>query len=85
MTPRPRVLSGPDVVRALGAFGFKVVATRGSHAKLRRVRPDGADTITVPLHRELAPGTARACEQIILDQPFGTEAQQAKAGLARTH
>ena len=60
MTPRPRVLSGPDVVRALGAFGFKVVATRGSHAKLRRVRPDGADTITVPLHRELAPGTARA-------------------------
>jgi hypothetical protein len=37
-----------------------VVATRGSHAKLRRVRPDGADTITVPLRKELAPGTVRA-------------------------
>jgi predicted RNA binding protein YcfA (HicA-like mRNA interferase family) len=60
MSPRLRILSGRDVVRALGTFGFEVVATRGSHAKLRRTRAAGTDTITVPLHHELAPGTARA-------------------------
>jgi predicted RNA binding protein YcfA (HicA-like mRNA interferase family) len=60
MTPRLRVLSGRDVARALGRFGFEVVATRGSHAKLRRTTRAGTDTITVPLHKELAPGTTRA-------------------------
>ena len=38
-----------------------VVATRGSHAKLRRELADGTRQIlTIPLHRELAPGTLRA-------------------------
>jgi predicted RNA binding protein YcfA (HicA-like mRNA interferase family) len=38
-----------------------VVSTRGSYAKLRREIPGGAPRIlTVPLHRELAPGTLRA-------------------------
>ncbi len=61
MSPRLRRLTGQDVLRALGAFGFDVVATRGSHAKLRRVLPMGErHTLTVPLHRELAPGTLRA-------------------------
>lgn len=60
MTPRLRALSGRDVIRALGTFGFEVVATRGSHAKLRRTTSTGTDTITVPLHKELASGTARA-------------------------
>ena len=49
------------MVRILGVFGFEVVNTRGSHAKLRRVRPNGSrDTLTVPLHDELAPGTLHA-------------------------
>ncbi len=53
--------SGRDVLRALGTFGFEVVATRGSHAKLRHVLPDGTrQTLTVPLHRTLAPGTLHA-------------------------
>lgn len=60
MAPRLKTLSGRDVVRGLGTLGFEVVATRGSHAKLRRVTPSGTDTLTVPLHKELAPGTLRA-------------------------
>ena len=61
MSPRLRRLSSRELLRALGTAGFQVVSTRGSHAKLRRIAPDGAPQIlTVPLHRELAPGTLRA-------------------------
>ena len=61
MSPRLKVLSGREVVTALRHFGFDVVATRGSHAKLRRELPDGTrQTITIPLHKELAAGTLLA-------------------------
>jgi predicted RNA binding protein YcfA (HicA-like mRNA interferase family) len=61
VSPRLKRLSGRDVVRALNAFGFEVVNTRGSHAKLRRAMPDGVhQTLTIPLHDELAPGTLHA-------------------------
>lgn len=61
MTPRLRALGSRDVLRALGSFGFEVVSIRGSHAKLRQVTASGQTQIlTVPLHRELAPGTLRA-------------------------
>jgi predicted RNA binding protein YcfA (HicA-like mRNA interferase family) len=61
MAPRLRRLSAREVLSALGTFGFEIVATRGSHAKLRRVTPDGVtQTLTVPLHKDLDPGTVRA-------------------------
>ena len=61
MAPRLRRLSAREVLAALGSFAFEVVSTRGSHAKLRRVTPDGVpQTLTVPLHRDLDPGTVRA-------------------------
>ena len=61
MTPRLRRLSAREVLRALGSFGFEVVSTRGSHAKLRREVAEGTPQIlTVPLHKGLAPGTLRA-------------------------
>ncbi|MDO8793068.1 MAG: type II toxin-antitoxin system HicA family toxin [Vicinamibacterales bacterium] len=61
MAPRLRTLGGADVVAALRAVGFEVVAVRGSHAKLRRLLPDGhRQTMTVPLHKELARGTLLA-------------------------
>jgi len=61
MPQKLRRLSAREVLRALGAFGFEVVATRGSHAKLRRILGDGTRQIlTVPLHRSLADGTLRA-------------------------
>jgi predicted RNA binding protein YcfA (HicA-like mRNA interferase family) len=61
MSPRLKRLTAREVLAALRAFGFEVVSTRGSHAKLRRELNDGTRQIlTVPIHRELSPGTLRA-------------------------
>jgi predicted RNA binding protein YcfA (HicA-like mRNA interferase family) len=61
MPSRLRALSAREILAALRSFGFEVVSTRGSHAKLRRVLPDGRhETLTVPVHRDLAPGTVAA-------------------------
>ncbi|WP_066943724.1 type II toxin-antitoxin system HicA family toxin [Microtetraspora fusca] len=58
MSPRQfPVCSGTDVVRALEKCGFEVVATRGSHCKLRQVAEDESRTVIVPLHDTLAVGT----------------------------
>jgi predicted RNA binding protein YcfA (HicA-like mRNA interferase family) len=58
---RLKRLSARQVLRILRTFGFEVVSVRGSHAKLKRgigTRP--SEVLTVPLHRELAPGTVQA-------------------------
>lgn len=56
-----RRLSSRDVLRALGSFGFQVVSIRGSHAKLRRALAGGQrQTLTIPVHKSLAPGTLHA-------------------------
>jgi predicted RNA binding protein YcfA (HicA-like mRNA interferase family) len=61
MSPRLRRLSSRELVRALRGVGFELVSTRGSHAKLRRADADGTvQTMTIPLHKEIAPGTLRA-------------------------
>jgi len=61
MAPRLRRLSARDVLAALKTFGFEVVATRGSHAKLRRVTEDDqTQTLTLPLHKDLDLGAIRA-------------------------
>lgn len=57
MTKLP-VVSGDDCIRALERHGFRRKRQRGSHVLLERVNP--LTTITVPLHRELRPGTLRA-------------------------
>ncbi len=58
---RLRQLSARDGLRALGSSGFQVVSMRGSHAKLRRVLATGdRQTLTIPLHKNLAPGTLHA-------------------------
>lgn len=59
--PRLRVLSGDEVVAILSTFGFVVYSQRGSHVKLRRAAADGVtQTMTVPRHRQMDPGTLRA-------------------------
>jgi len=58
---RLKRLGSRDVLNCLRHFGFEVVATRGSHSKLRRTTEMGErQTLTVPLHRELATGTLQA-------------------------
>lgn len=54
-------MSPREVMAALRAFDFEVIATSGSHAKLCRELANGSRQIlTLPLHRELAPSTLRA-------------------------
>lgn len=61
MPGKLRTLSGHDVVRILARFGFQQVEQRGSHVKLRRVNADGQkQTLHLPLHRSLRPGTQRS-------------------------
>jgi len=61
MAPRLKRLSAREILAALRIFGFEVVATRGSHAKLRRVAEGGqTQTLTLPLHRDLDLGTIQA-------------------------
>ena len=58
---RLKRLSARQVLRILQAFGFAVVSTRGSLAKLKREVEGGpSQVLTVPLNRELAPGTVQA-------------------------
>ncbi len=61
--PKLRRLSGGEVVAILARFGFTVVSQRGSHMKLKRVVTGGTQTLTVPAHSELDPGTLRAIMQ----------------------
>lgn len=61
MPGRLRALSGSEVVRILGHFGFQQVKQAGSHVKLRRIGAGGeTQTLHIPLHRELKTGTLRA-------------------------
>ena len=59
--PRLKRLSARQILRIFHAFGFAVLSIRGSHAKLKR-EPDGQppQILTLPLHRDLAPGTIQA-------------------------
>ncbi len=59
--PRLRRLSSREILEIFHRFGFEVVSMRGSHAKLRReVAGAPPQILTIPLHRDLAPGTVHA-------------------------
>jgi predicted RNA binding protein YcfA (HicA-like mRNA interferase family) len=54
-------LTSREILGVLHGFGFDVIAQKGSHAKLCRELPGGERQIlTVPIHREMAPGTILA-------------------------
>ena len=59
--PKPKRLSGDDIISILATFGFAIHSQRGSHVKLRRFTSAGhRQTLTVPRHKELDSGTVRA-------------------------
>lgn len=61
MPRKLRRLSGQGVVDIFCRFGFIELARKGSHAKLRRMGPNGEkQTLVVPLHNEPDRGTTRA-------------------------
>jgi predicted RNA binding protein YcfA (HicA-like mRNA interferase family) len=55
LTGRQPVVSGAQLVAALGKLGWVPVRQRGSHVRLRHA--DHANSLVVPLHRELKRGT----------------------------
>ncbi len=57
MPPVP-LLSGRDVVRVFGTFGWIVARQRGSHVIM--TKQGEIATLSVPNHKEVAKGTLRA-------------------------
>ncbi len=51
----PRGVSGDQAIKALERRGWRVHRTKGSHYALEH--PDFQQTIVVPRHKELRPGT----------------------------
>lgn len=59
MTPKLPVVSGDDLIRALGKLGYATVRQKGSHVRLRHPSDSQRLPITVPQHTEIAFGTLR--------------------------
>ncbi len=60
----PRNISGLDLVKALGVFGYLVTRQSGSHIRLSRQINDTQQHLTIPAHKPLRVGTLR---QILKD------------------
>lgn len=58
--PKLKRLSGADIIKILGKFGFRIHSQRGSHIKLRRVTIVGKETLTIPNHTQLDTGTCHS-------------------------
>jgi predicted RNA binding protein YcfA (HicA-like mRNA interferase family) len=56
--PEPPKLSGRAVVKAFARGGWELVRQKGSHMIL--VKDGSMATLSVPDHREIAPGTLRS-------------------------
>jgi predicted RNA binding protein YcfA (HicA-like mRNA interferase family) len=56
--PKLPIMSGAEAVKAFGRAGWRIDRQRGSHVVLLK---DGhIASLSVPQHRELAPGTLRS-------------------------
>jgi predicted RNA binding protein YcfA (HicA-like mRNA interferase family) len=55
VSERLPVVSGAQLVAALGKLGWVAVRQRGSHVRLKH--PNRSVSLVVPLHRELKRGT----------------------------
>jgi predicted RNA binding protein YcfA (HicA-like mRNA interferase family) len=58
MAKLPQV-SGKEAVRVLEKIGFIKIGQKGSHVKLSRIRDNHRQTVIVPMHRVIKPGTLR--------------------------
>jgi len=55
VSERLPVISGAQLIAALGKVGWERARQRGSHVRL--THPDRSTSLVVPLHRELKRGT----------------------------
>ena len=56
--PKLPVISGADAVKAFERAGWRKDRQRGSHVVM--LKPDHIASLSIPQHRELAPGTLRS-------------------------
>ncbi len=68
MNPRQPVVSGSQLVKALGKDGWSVVRQRGSHVRLKK--PGRKPALVIPLHKEIRKGTLGG---ILRDAGLGTD------------
>lgn len=54
--PKPRRLSGLEIIQILEKFGFAVENQRGSHVKLVRFEQDSKQVLLISKHKELKTG-----------------------------
>ncbi len=54
--PRPKRLSGSDVIKILEQFGFSIENQRGSHVKLVRFVRQEKQVLVISNHKELKTG-----------------------------
>lgn len=59
--PGLKRLSGREVIKILGRFGFQQVSQKGSHVKLKRYGEGYSQTLTIPDHKELDTSIPHAC------------------------
>lgn len=57
MSKQYPIISGRRRIRFLEKIGYQVVRTRGSHVRLRHPQSSQYRPTTVPLHKEMKPGT----------------------------
>lgn len=53
----PRDLGGDDLIQGLRGLGYEPTRQTGSHVRLTRETPEGAQHVTVPRHKALRLGT----------------------------
>lgn len=54
-----RSISGREMVKLLKKLGFFEVSQKGSHIKVRKELKTHVETVIIPDHKELTPGTFR--------------------------
>lgn len=59
MNPKLPVVSGDELVKALGKFGYIVVRQKGSHIRLRHATDTSRAPVTVPRHKAVKKGLLR--------------------------
>ncbi|HEY3873953.1 MAG TPA: type II toxin-antitoxin system HicA family toxin [Candidatus Kapabacteria bacterium] len=62
----PRGLSGSELMKALGSFGYSPVRQTGSHVQLM-TKENGEHHLSIPLHSPLRIGTLNAILNLVAD------------------
>ncbi len=58
--PKLKVLSGKDLIKIFGQFGFFIQSQKGSHVKLSRITVTQKQVLVIPNHDEIDIGTLKA-------------------------